>query len=290
MAGRGVGKTWAVVLGAVTQFAASVLLSVALLVDPVTPDSANAARFDVEQQGQRLSAAGAHDQAAQLYWQRGIELKDPILIIDAGEAWREHAKAKRSIEAAQTAINHTLVALDMLFYLRDSSVSENWQPLASSHVHVAIARAQSTISDAQALIAEIEAEQDAANQPPPVEERKLKPGTGLIAGGSAAIVIGLGGAGLGVGGLLMGAAAQADVEDPLVYEPEHGQAEARGRRGNTFAGVGLALAGVGVGVGAALIAIGVKKRKAAGPAAGSEAVLIPSVGPQGAGLVLVGRF
>jgi hypothetical protein len=260
--------------------------------DPITPASAAGARFSIEQQGQQLSAAGAHDQAAQLYWQKGVELKDPLLIVQAAEAWREHARKQRSIDAANSAIATVQVALDMLYFLRDSATSADWQPIEPAQVHMIIGRGEVVISEANALIAEIEDEIRRANEPPP-EPKGPKPGTGLIAGGSVMIVVGLGGAGLGVAGLFMGAAAQRDVEDPLVYEPEHSEAEARGRRSNVFAGVGLALAGVGVGVGAALIALGVKKRKLAGGAATEpepSAMIVPSFSGSGAGLSLVGRF
>ena len=93
--------------------------------DDITPDTANSARFGIEQEGQRLSASGSYEQAAALYWQKGVELKDPVLIIDAGEAWLAQAKAQRSSEAAQAAIDHTAVALDMLYYLRDGATSSH---------------------------------------------------------------------------------------------------------------------------------------------------------------------
>lgn len=261
--------------------------------DPITPSSAAGARFSIEQQGQALSAAGSHEQAAQLYWQKGVELKDPLLIVAAAEAWREHARAQRSIDAANSAIATAQVALDMLYFLRDSATSASWQPIEPAQVHMIIGRGEVVITEANALIAEIEDEQRRAAEPPPPEPKRLKPGTGLIAGGSVTLVLGLGGAGLGVAGLFMGAAAQREVEDPLVYEPEHSEAEARGRRSNAFAGVGLAVAGVGVTVGAVLIALGVKKRKLSGSNHSEDkpsAMIVPSFSGNGAGLSLVGRF
>jgi hypothetical protein len=266
------------------------------VVEDVTPDSANAARFGIEQQGQQLGASGNHQQAAELYWQKGVELKDPVLIVDAGEAWREHARSQRSIEAAQTAIVQVQVALDMLYFVRDGATSSAWQPVAPEHLAVLIERAQTVVRDAQALIAEIEAEQqraiEAANAPvePPPKRGPAKPGTGLIAGGSAALVIGLGGAGLGAAGLVLGAQAQAEVEDPLVYPPEHGAAEARGRSANVLAGVGIGVGALGVSVGVALIASGVKKRKQAGSTIAKTLVPVPMIGPSGGGLGLAGRF
>jgi hypothetical protein len=261
----------------------------------ITPDSANSARFGIEQQGQQLSASGNHKQAAELYWQKGVELKDPVLIVDAGESWREQARSQRSIEAAQTAIVQASVALDMLYFLRDGATSSAWQPVAPEHLGTLIERAQTVVSDAQALIAEIEAEQrratEAVNAPveEPRERGPAKPGTGLIVGGSAALVIGLGSAGLAAAGLVLGAQAQTDVEDPLVYEPEHSDAQARGRSANLLAGIGIGVGAVGVSVGIALIATGVKKRKQAGP---TTAVVLPMpmIGPDGGGLGFVGRF
>jgi hypothetical protein len=261
----------------------------------ITPDSANSARFSIEQQGQQLSASGNHKQAAELYWQKGIELKDPVLIVDAGESWRAHARSQRSIEAAQTAIVQTSVALDMLFFLRDGATSSTWQPVAPHHLVPLIERAQTVVDDAQALIAEIEAEQQraaaAANAPveAPRKRGPAKPGTGLIAGGSAALVIGLGGAGLAAAGLVLGVNAQTDVEDPLVYEPEHSAAQARGRTANMLAGVGIGVGVVGIGVGVALIVKGVKQRKQAGPTSASL-LPVPLISRNGAGLGLSGRF
>jgi hypothetical protein len=261
----------------------------------ITPDSANSARFSIEQQGQQLSAAGNHKQAAELYWQKGVELKDPVLIVDAGESWREHARSQRSIEAAQTAIVQASVALDMLYFLRDGATSSAWQPVAPHHLAPLIERATTVVSDAQALIGEIEAEQrraaEGANAPveQPSKRGPAKPGTGLIIGGSAALVVGLGGGGLAATGLVLGAQAQTDVEDPLVYEPEHGDAEARGRLANVLAGVGIGVGAVGVGVGVALIVLGVKQRKQAGPST-AEVLPMPMLGPDGGGLGLMGRF
>lgn len=261
----------------------------------VTPDSANSARFGIEQEGKQLSDSGAHEQAAELYWAKGIELTDPVLIIDAAEAWLQLATKDRSITAAQTAIDRVQLALDMLYFLRDSASSTSWQPVAREYLSVLIGRAQSVVTDSNSLITEIEAEQLATSQAAtaPAEEKKrsrgpAKPGTGLIAGGSAVLVLGLGGGGLGVAGLVLGGQAQADVEDPTVYEPEHSAAQARGRTANLLAGVGIGVAVVGISVGAALIVLGKKKRRA-GPAKAS-AFVAPIFDTHGGGLSIQGSF
>ena len=279
--------------------------------DAITPESANEARFGVEQQGKQLIDSGSPGEAAELYWTEGVRLKDPVLILDSAEALRDQAAAERSIPGAEAAIERVAPALDMLYFLRDGAGSASWQPLAAEHLPTVITRAEALVSDAKALIAAIEDEQRRAAEAAaaPVEPEKssrgpAKPGTGLIAAGSAAAVLGLGGAGLGVAGLLIGNQAQADVEDPLVYEPEHSAAEARGQNANVLAGVGFAVAGVGVGVGVALIVLGLKKRKRAGEGpdegSGTEADADVAVVPilfgdgsgrsQGGGLGVVGRF
>jgi hypothetical protein len=265
----------------------------------ITPDTANSARFGIEQQGKVLSDRGAFGEAAELYWREGIRLKDPVLLIDSAEALRDQAATERSIEAARSAIDRIAPALDMLYFLqeglRDGSTSAAWQPVAPEYVGTVLARAEALVTDAEALIAAIEAEQrQPVAEPEPIEPEKprrspAKPGTALIAAGSGALVVGLGGAGLGVAGLLLGARAQSEVEDPLVYEPEHSAAEARGERANVLAGVGLAVAGVGLGVGVALIMLGQKQRKAAGGAK-PEAAVVPVWHQGGAGIGVVGRF
>jgi hypothetical protein len=272
--------------------------------DEITPDSANVARFGVEQEGEAMLERGAFADAAELYWREGVRLKDPVLVLDSAEALRDGAASERSIEQANAAIERVAPALDMLYFLRDGAASSDWQPIAPEYLDTLITRSEGLIRDAQALIGEIEAEQQAATQAAaaPVEPEKTKrgpakPGTGLIAAGSAFVVIGVGGAGLGVAGLLLGAAAQAEVEDPLVYQPQHGEAEQRGQTANVLAGVGLGLGGVGVGVGVGLLVVGIKKRKRAGEAApnteaapSAEAALVPMWFGHGGGLGLVGRF
>jgi hypothetical protein len=272
----------------------------------ITPESTNAARFEVEQQGQQLRERGDLREAAELYWTEGVRLKDPVLILDSAEALRDHAAEQRSIEHAEQAIDRAAPALDMLYFLRDrlrdQTSAAAWQPLAAEHLDTVITRAEALVRDANALIRAIEDEQRRAAEAstpepePEPERRAAKPGTGLIAAGSAATVLGLAGAGLGIAGLVLGAQAQAEVEDPLVYEPEHSAAEARGESANVLAGVGLAVAGVGLGVGAALIVLGLKKRKRAG-AADPELSVVPLLfnhGPErglaGGGFGLAGSF
>lgn len=261
----------------------------------ITPESANSARFGVEQQGKQLSDRGAFEDAADLYWREGVRLKDPVLILDSAEALRDQAAAERSIDVARSALERVAPALDMLYYLRDGSTSSAWQPVAPEHLGTVIARAEGLVTDVQTLIAAIEDEQRNPTQDGETsgtDQQKrggAKPGIVMIAAGSGALAVGLGGAGLGVAGLVLGGRAQTEVEDPLVYEPEHSAAEQRGKRANLLAGVGFAVAGVGVGAGVALILIGLKQRKQAGQAK-AETAVFPIWYEGGAGLGVTGRF
>jgi hypothetical protein len=256
----------------------------------ITPESTSSARFDVEREGQGMIGRGELQAASDLYWQKGIQLKDPVLVVGAAEQLRELSKRDRSIPAARSGLERLLLAFDMLYFLRDSATASAWQPLDAGQITTVLDRAQRVQTELQQLIAEIEAEEAAAAVPPPVEdERKLGPGTGMIIGGTVAIVLGLGAGGMGAAGLAIGYSAQQDVEDPLVYEDEHRAAEQRGRTGNVLAGVGFALAGVGVAAGAALLVLGMKKRKAASR---EERAWVPAplLLRDGAGIGIWGRF
>jgi hypothetical protein len=256
----------------------------------ITPESTSAARFDVEREGQGLIGRGELQAASDLYWQQGIQLKDPVLIVGAAEQLRELSKRDRSIPAAKSGLERLLLAFDLLYFLRDSATSSAWQPLEGGQITTVLDRAQRVQNELQQLIAEIEAEQAAAAAPPPVEdERKLGPGMGMIIGGTAALVLGLGAGGMGAAGLAIGYSAQQDVEDPLVYEQDHRAAEQRGRTGNVLAGVGFGLAGIGVAAGVALLVLGTKKRKAASH---EERAWVPAplLLREGAGIGVWGRF
>lgn len=256
----------------------------------ITPESTSSARFDVEREGQGMIGRGELQAASDLYWQKGIQLKDPVLIVGAAEQLRELSERDRSIPAARSGLERLLLAFDMLYFLRDSATASAWQPLDAGQITTVLDRAQRVQTELQQLIAEIEAEEAAAAAPPPVEEeRKLAPGTGMIIGGTVAIVLGLGAGGMGAAGLALGYSAQQDVEDPLVYADEHRAAEQRGKTGNVLAGVGFALAGVGVAAGAALLVLGMKKRKAASREE-SAWVPAPLLMRGGAGIGVWGRF
>ena len=145
--------------------------------DAISPESANTARFGVEQEGEGLVARGAFAEAAELYWREGVQLKDPVLILDSAEALRDGAAAERSIDGANAAIERVAPALDMLYFLREGATSSAWQPIAPEYLDTVIARGEALVDDANALIREIEAEQQAAADAAaaPVESQQADP-------------------------------------------------------------------------------------------------------------------
>ncbi len=103
----------------------------------------------------------------------------------------------------------------------------------------------------------------------------MAPGTGLIAGGSAALVVGVGGLGMMGAGFALGASAQREVESLVLPQdidrvPELDQ---KGSTANVLAYVGGAVGAVGIAVGATLVVLGVKKRKAGGGTAEEDSAL-----------------
>ncbi|MEX1368084.1 MAG: hypothetical protein AB1Z98_33450 [Nannocystaceae bacterium] len=136
---------------------------------------------------------------------------------------------------------------------------------------------------------------DTAEQPEP-EPSAVDPGTdepatdapgrGLVIGGAVSLSLGAAGLGMMAAGLGLGSGAN-DISD---LDPNDIAARRdrfdRGRTGNALAIAGGVTAGVLVVTGSVLLALGLRRNRNEA----SAVALQPSVGPQGAGLVLRGRF
>lgn len=232
------------------------------------------------------------------------QLGDPVLFMEAADARLEAAAEARSTEEAEAAKEPSRTALDILHFLEDSYASDTptrWQVVAAADVRDHIDRAEAQLRRADDLVAEIEAEeaaQEAAvadggerrqnkGKKKQRKRRERRPGTGMIATGSAFLALGAGGLGLMSAGLVLGARYQSDAEalEPTQTE-EYDDLETKGERANLFAYIGAGVAGLGVAVGIPLVIVGAKKRKRAGP--GKSAAL--RVTPTWNGLVVSGRF
>ena len=253
----------------------------------ITPESAAETRAPLQGQAKVYD----DEKAATFLHDQGVSTKDPILLLDSADAYVRVAEAQRSIEAAELGKDEARIALDMLRYLKTEQNSKYWQPVASVEIGGAIGRGEDILEGADELITEIEAEIAAANALPPPEpveqKRKLKPGTGFIAGGAVALTLGAAGLGVGTVGVLRGQEAQDQIDDPNVFGDEFRDWDQRGKDANTMAIAGFAVGGVGLATGIALVVVGVKKRKNAGVEdEKASAMVLPTTN----GLVLTGRF
>jgi len=277
----------------------------ALLADEkVPPEEAASARKSVQERAQSLrkSDPGA---AAELLSEEAGTRSDPVLYIDAADAYREAGIKDKSRPAIETGIEKARIGLDILNFLEDPRCDPDWQLLDSGKIAGEIRRGEKVIADSEQAIRDMETKPEAAPAPAPVEEpkgrKKAAPrdGRGLIAGGSLLTVVGVAGLGMLGAGLATGAAAQRDVnklnESDLDYQSKFDDIDARGKRGNTLSIASAVVGGVGLAAGIALLVLGVKKRNKYRAEHGSDdstaSLRVLPVGGRGqAGLMLMGRF
>lgn len=275
--------------------------SVALAAPPtkITPEEAEESRQSARNDAAGDLDAGNFASAGYNFDVAAGEMGDPVLFLEAADAYISQGEQDRSIEMAETAIDRAKIALDILYFLDDDDQykATRYHVLSEGDVDTNIGRANDTVSKAESLIEEIEAEQAAANEKPegpvdtPKERKPIKPGTGLVIGGSVSLVVGLGGIGMMAAYLAVGGGVQSQVDalDPgnEMDVAEYERLDAQGRQTNILAGVGAGIGGVGLILGGVLIGLGAKKMKDAG--GGKEkasAMVIPTTN----GLAVVGRF
>jgi hypothetical protein len=208
----------------------------------------------------------------------GEELGDPELFLLAATRARDEARSSRDAALALEAESLALIAQDIGSYLADADNYDatDWRPISRDRAPELATEAGNLADQAHTLAEEIETERAAAaaaaerdrlagQRDEPKRERQ--PGTGLIIGGSVALVLGVGGVGLLGAGVAMGQARQREAEglDLPAELARLDELDRQGATSNTLAIAGGVVAGVGVAVGVALIVVGVKKRKAAGP-------------------------
>jgi hypothetical protein len=234
----------------------------------------------------------------------GDEFGDPELFLSAATLAQEEAKSSRDLELAELSVTLALTADDISSYLADARNYDatEWRPVTSERAGQISLQARVIADSSRELMREIEDERAAAaaeaerqrTAPADDEPRTRRPGTGLIVGGSVALVFAAGGIGMMAAGLSTGQAHQREAES-LMLPAELARLDELDRMGatsNTLAYAGGAVAGVGMAVGVALIVVGVKRRNA--EPVESASVSTPLMGGwvdrNGGGLALQGRF
>jgi hypothetical protein len=262
--------------------------------DAVTPADAAAKRAPAQARGQALVAQGEFTSAGIEFDNAAAELGDPVLYIDAGEAYLGGANEARDPELARAAIERGRISLDILYFHLDAGVDPHFRLVETSDVPALIVRAQKVIEDAEALIEELEAEVAAAEEPEKKKKkkkrkrRKIDRDKALLISGAVITAVGIGFAGLGGAGLALGYKHQLDADHPAVYGDEYDAVAAKGRRANMMAYVGLPVGGALLATGIALLVVA--KRGSKKKPAEEKVTLSPTFAPGSSGVALSGRF
>ncbi|HEY8380469.1 MAG TPA: hypothetical protein VIK91_28500 [Nannocystis sp.] len=273
------------------------LPTAALAAEEVTPARASGVRKLVQERARPLldSDPGA---AAELLANEARKTSDPVLYIDAADAFRAEGVAERDKAALEKAIEHASIGLDIAHFQQDPRCDPGWQHLEAGEFEREIARARKIIADSEQAIADLDKPVEAPTEEEAPKERGTpKDGRGFIAAGSLVTLIGVAGLSMVGAGVGLGVKAQKGVEalDPstIDFDSQVEEYDARGKTANTLAYAGIGVAVVGLGVGIALLAVGVKKRKAYKAEHGDETARVhvaPALGPGYGGLALGGRF
>ncbi len=260
----------------------------------ITPADAATKRAAAQVRGNALVSSGEAIAAGIEFDNAAAELGDPVLYLDAGEAYLTGAEESRNTELAQAAVERGKISLDILYFHLDAAADEDFRLVEATQVPELIVRSQALIEDAQLLMSEIEAELAAADEAPTDDgDAAPKPKNrkaGKIAG---ATLIVAGGVMLGIGaaGLALGVRHQQSAEHSTVYGKKYDAVAEKGKRANTLAYVGVPVGLVLAGVGVAVLVLTSKKRKEKRKKKGSDTVsVVPTFDTRGTGLTVVGRF
>ncbi len=260
----------------------------------VTPSQAAAKRAAAEERGDALMMSGDSIAAGIELDNAAAELGDPVLYLDAGEAYLTGGEKSRNKELAQASIERANISLDILYFHLDSTADKDFRLVEATEIPALIVRAQDLIEASEALIEEIDAEEAAAAVEPSTEAApppKRKSGVaGKIVGG---VFIGAGAVGLGVGamGLALGVRHQQRAEHSTVYGAEYDQVAADGKRANTLAFVGIPVGLILAGVGVTVLVVTSKNQKKKRKKDKTDAYsVVPTLHRNGTGVAVSGRF
>lgn len=242
----------------------------------VTPADAAAKRTDAQKLGRDLATADAAA-AGMHYDAKAAEWGDPVLFLDAADAYLNAAEKDKEIAMAEAGIERARIALDILYFHLDPSADKNFRMVDTPDIADLISRANVAIDRGEKLMETIASGEAAAPVASADDDKKKKKkrkkpgnGKGLFIAGAVTTAVGGAFAVMGIAGLGIGAANQSKAEDPTVYGEEYDDVEAKGQRANVIAGVGLGLGGAALVAGIVMLVIGKKRMKNAGAGAQEE--------------------
>jgi len=273
-----------------------VALSLMMRGPKMDPKRAEALRISPQQNGKAMVEGGDAAGAGILYDRAASEYGDPILYLDAGDAYVIACESEENVDYCDAATERAAISLDILYFHIDSAADSTFMMVESGDVPDLIARAQTlqqTAAETKDKVLNPIAEPTAAAEP----AKKRKKGNGKVLKISGIGLASLGGAlaVVGVAGLGIGAFNQSRAEDPSVYGDEYDQVEEKGKRGNLIAGLGLGIGGAAAIAGVTLYFIGKRREKKAGTGGDKkekppEDEPIVRVAPTPTGMAVSGRF
>jgi len=238
----------------------------------VTPADAAAKRSDAQKLGRDL--AGADAAAAGMHYDaKAAEWGDPVLFLDAADAYLNAAEKDKEIAMAEAGIERARIALDILYFHLDPGADKSFRMVEETDIADLISRANIAIDRGEKLMESIAgaeaapvASTDGEDEKKTKKRKKRPPGNGkgLFIGGAVATALGAAFTVMGVAGLGIGAANQRKAEDPTVYGEEYDAVEDKGRRGNVVAAAGFAVGGVLLVGGIVMLVIGKKRMDKSG--------------------------
>lgn len=267
----------------------------------LTPEKATPKRDAIRAAVESDVAAENWEAAADETESNAELLGDPVTYHEAAEFRYRQAEADRDVAAAEAAIEMAVVTLDILHFYAEvdagTAVSE-WQPIDPSTASSLMGATEDLIDRCEALIEEIEAEQTAgparkATSDEGKKKRERKPGTLMIALGSAFTAVGVGGLSMVAAGTVISSQKQTEVEGLMLPEDQLqvDELDKEGSQANLIAIIGGGVAVAGLAVGVPLIIVGVRKRKRSGDVPASARLkVVPRASKRFTGVALHGRF
>lgn len=248
------------------QCTAAVALATLIANPTMTPDKAAGLRVQPQTEARALIDAGDAAGAGAVYDLAASEHGDPVLYLDAGDAYVIAAQAQQNVELCDAAVERAAIALDLLHFQRDGPIDDGFRLVERSDLPGLITRAQDLQHHAEALRTQIlESRDDTIAAAPGDAKTKRARGNGKLMKVSGIGVAGMGGAltVVGVVGLGIGGVNQRRADDPSVYGSAFDDVEAKGKRGNLIAALGFGIGGAAAIAGITLYVIGNNRQKKA---------------------------